>query len=231
MKKSNKILLGGFLAVILLITGLHITLYAKYKNGHYIVYQPKVKGQQVTMQPFPNVSIVIIRSGTAAISFGDVLSVEKGKEEFIQYVQQGDSLVITRRNEQKQFGNKDKIKLILPYNVTLFAVNSVLSFEKGEGNAGINPAIFLDNSQAVFAYSGTPIQLGRVKVNASGNSTAAFQGNTQISYLEVQLENSSLEDNEGEIGQLSIATDSTSQLMLQSKHLLKAKITSILNNQ
>jgi hypothetical protein len=206
MKKSNKILLGGFLTLILLITGIHITLYAKYKTGHYTIYQPDGKDRQPSMQAFPNVSIVTIRNNTAVISFGDTLSVEKGKEEFIQYLLQGDSIVITNRNEEDRFRNRGPVKLILPYNVTLSVFNSDISFDKGKENAAINPTIFLYNS------------------------TAAFHRNTQVDRLEVQLKNSSLDDQKGDIGQLSIATDSISQLMLQSKHLLKAKITSIPNN-
>ena len=230
MKKSNKILLGGFLTVILLITGIHITLYAKYKNGHYTVYQPGDNEKAPAMQSFPGISVITIRNGTAVISFGDVLSVEKGKEKSIQYIQQGDSLVISPRNEEERFMNRSPVKLILPLNVTISAYNSNISFEKGKENPGANPTIFLYNSNSTFAFSGKAIQLGHVKVNASDNSTAALHGNSQLGHLEVELKNSSLEDDGGDIGQLSIATDSASQLRLQSKHLLKAKITSIPNN-
>ena len=38
MKKSNKLLWGGFLTVLLMIAGIHIALYAKYKNGNYTIY-------------------------------------------------------------------------------------------------------------------------------------------------------------------------------------------------
>ena len=35
MKRSNKILLGGFLTAVLLLTAVHIGLFAKYKNGAF----------------------------------------------------------------------------------------------------------------------------------------------------------------------------------------------------
>jgi len=230
MKKSNKILLGGFLTVVLLITGIHITLYAKYKNGHYSIYQPGGKGQQASMQSFADVSAIIIRKGDAVISFGDTLSVEKGKEEYVQYARQGDSLVITGRNNDERYRNRSRIKLVLPHNATLSAFHSNISFDEGKENTATNPTIFLYNSYALFPFSRKPIQLGHVKINASDHSTVAFQGDAQVNHLEVQLKKSSIEDSKAEIGQLSIATDSASQLILQSKHLLKAKISSITNN-
>ncbi|MET0464832.1 MAG: hypothetical protein ABW007_16840 [Chitinophagaceae bacterium] len=230
MKKSNKILFGGFLTLILLVTGIHISLYAKYNSGHYTVYQPGGKDKLPPMQSFPNVPVVIIRNSNAVISFGDSLSAEKGKEKFIQYVQQGDSLLIMPRNEKEGFRNRGPVKLILPYNISLSAYNSSISFEKGKGNAMANPSIYLYNSDAIFAFSAKPIRLGHVKINASENSNAVFHRSIQIDHLDVQLKNSSIEDEAGDIAQLSIATDSTSQLILQSKHLLKATITSIPNN-
>ncbi|MCG2615172.1 hypothetical protein LZZ85_12805 [Terrimonas sp. NA20] len=230
MKKSNKILLGGFLTILLLITGVHIALYAKYKSGHYTIYKPGDTDQRTPTQSFPNVSIVTIRNTAVDISFGDTLSVEKGKEKFVRFVQQGDSLVITPRAEEERFRNRGAVKLILPYNASLSAYNSNISFVNGSESAMANPTIYLYNSDAIFAFFSKKIQLGHLKVNASGNSNTTFLDNVQIDNLEIQLKNSSLKDDGSEIGQLTIATDSTSQLILQSKHLLKAKISPIPNN-
>lgn len=229
MKTSNKILLGGFLFLILFITGIHVALYAKYKSGHYTIYKEGGDDGSIPMRSFPNLSIVAIYNSKAVIEFGDTLAVndEKGSARFIQ---QDDSLVITSLNEGSLSGSNDRVRLVLPYNATIVAVNSDLSFEKGKEKAGIDPTVFLNNSIAVFAFSGKAIRLGHVKVNASDRSIAVFRNYADVSNLEVELKNSSLEYNEGDIGQLSIATDSTSQLTLQSKHLLKAKITPVPNN-
>ncbi|RYY11313.1 MAG: hypothetical protein EOO04_35460 [Chitinophagaceae bacterium] len=76
MRTSNKILLGGFLFLILLVTGLHVTIYAKYKSGHYTIYQPG-KIRQPSLQSFPGVSVVSIHDIGADIEFGDVAAMEK----------------------------------------------------------------------------------------------------------------------------------------------------------
>lgn len=212
MKKSNKILLGGLLAVLLLIITVHVTLYAKYNKGNHAV-----PGRDPA-QPFQNIKFVSLRNVTGAtIKFGDAVKMEKSVG-VMQYAQNGDSLLITGRN--------NAATLSLPYSVTLSVVNSSLSFKAGEKALGNDPVIYLQNSKAVFGEAG-PLQLGRLKLVASENSTALFVGNTQTNDLEVQLSGSILEDIEGNFGSLTIITDSISRISLQSKHLLKANIKTI----
>jgi hypothetical protein len=231
MKKSNKLLLGGFLTVMLMITGIHIALFAKYKNGNYTIYHAEDRRAQYPMQSFPNVSFVTIRDMRGVtIQFGDIAEVEKDKEDVMQYVQKGDSLVITGRDVDDLLDGGRLVNLTLPYNVSLSVLNSLISFEKGKKTAGINPVIYLQNSRALFVETKDPLLLEHVKLIASDKSIAAFHGNTQVTNLEVQLTNSTLEYNEGDAGQLSIVTDSVSRLSLQTKHFLKAKITTIPSN-
>jgi hypothetical protein len=121
MKKSNKLLLGGFLTVILIFAGIHIALFAKYKNGNYTLYHREVKDKGERMQKYPGVSFVIVRNvRIATILFGDTAAVEKGKEELIQYEQKGDSLVITGRNYNHDHPDERlQVNITLPYNVTI----------------------------------------------------------------------------------------------------------------
>jgi hypothetical protein len=119
MKKSNKLLLGAFLTVILTITGIHIALYAKYKSGDYTIYHRKVKEEDDRMQKFPGVSFVIVRNvGTAMVLFGDTAAVEKNDGNLIKYEQKGDSLFITGPNNN-QFDDRFQVNLTLPYNVSI----------------------------------------------------------------------------------------------------------------
>ncbi len=231
MKKSNKLLLGGFLTVIALVTGIHIALFAKYKNGDYIIYHPDDKRGGDRMHSFPNVSLVVLRNVSGAtLQFGDTAQVEKGKEDVVAYVQKGDSLVITGQYNGYEIDGRRLVNITVPHNTTISAVNSFLYFEKSEEDEKNNTAIYLQRSHAVFSKSTSPFLLGQIKLIASDSSTAAFHGNTRVDQLEVQLSNSALEYNEGEAGQLSVVTDSISRLSLQFKHLLKAKITTIPNN-
>jgi hypothetical protein len=215
----------------LLITGIHVALFAKYKNGNYTIYHPEEKRAGDRMQSFPGVSFVIVRNvGSATIQFGARTEVEKGKEDVVQYIQKGDSLIITGHYFIDRPDQGDRVNITLPANATLSAVNSFLFLEKSKSESKNNPVIFLQQSHAIFLRANTPFQLGHVKVVASDSSIVSFHSNAQVDHLEVDLSNSALEYNEGEIGEISIVTDSLSRLSLQSKHLLKAKITTTANN-
>ncbi|MDB5206784.1 MAG: hypothetical protein JWR72_1859 [Flavisolibacter sp.] len=228
MKKSNKLLLGGFLTGLLLITAIHVTLYAKYKAGDYTVYNAEGDLASQSMQTFPNILFVSVRNvPDATVKFSDVAGVEKVENPGVVYVRRGDTLLITGTDSTNNHDFDYRVALNLPHNATLSVFNSFLSFKTGKKTAESNPIIYLQKSQAIFSGAETPVQFGHLKVFASGSSTATFRGNTQINNLEVQLSHSSIEYTDGNFDQLSIVTDSVSRISLQSKHLLKANIKTI----
>jgi hypothetical protein len=226
MKKSNLLLLGGFLAVVLLISAIHITLFAKYKAGNYTIYNAADDLTPDAMQLFPNILFVSVRDVPGAtVTFSDVAQVEKTEEEEdLQFVQKGDTLVITPKEDAHLGGFKYPVAFQLPANATLTLSNSSVSFIAGKKMGENNPVIHLQKSHAFFSGKKSPLRFGNVRLIASNGSSATFQGNTQIRNFDVQLSNSTLEYGEGDFGHLSIVTDSLSRLSLQSKHLLKATI-------
>lgn len=120
MKKSNKLLLGGFLTVILIIAGVHIALYAKYKNGNYTIQERGAIVENDRMKRFPNVSHVIIRNiRGASIRFGETAAVDKDQEDLVRSEQKGDSLIITGHVLNNERPDGLSAIIILPYNVTI----------------------------------------------------------------------------------------------------------------
>ena len=123
MKKSNKLLLGGFLTVILLIAGIHIALYAKYKSGDYTLVKPQrlEPRPEAEMQYFQDISVVRIRIVYFTNAyFRDSASVEKSSDKLIRYEQKGDSLLITGHYYGKaQEEGRNRITITLPYNATI----------------------------------------------------------------------------------------------------------------
>lgn len=227
MKKSNKLLLAGFLAVVLLISAIHISLYAKYKAGNFTIFNPAEDVTPLAMQSFPNVLFVSVRNvPNARVRFSDVAEVEKEATDGLQYNRRGDTLLISGSANVHPDDVGYPAEFYLPYNATLFVYNSHLSFEAGKKPAASNPVIYLQKSSAVFLGDKAPLRLGQVKLIATDSSTALFKG-TNIADLDVRLSRSTIEYVEGDFGRLSIETDSLSRISLQSKHLLKANIKTI----
>jgi hypothetical protein len=223
MKKSNKLLLGGFMTLVLLITAIHVTLYAKYRAGSYTVYNAEEDELPLSRQQFPNILFVSVQNVPVAnVRFSDVAQVDKDKDDGLQYVQKGDTLQITGKANEENMGRH--AAFYLPYNATLSFINSSVSFEGGKKTAQSNPLIYLQNARAIFPGEPGPIQFGHLRIVASDNSMVLIQGNTQADHLDVQLSNSVIETGEGNFGQLSILTDSLSRISLPAKQLLKANI-------
>lgn len=224
MKKSNKILLGGLLTLLLIFAAIHIALYAKYQRGDYTTYNAEDDLARLTMQPFPNILFVSLRNVPGAtVKFSEVAQVEKGEKDDIQYKRNGDTLQITGNTNQQAF--RRPVTIYLPYNSTLLLQNSSLSFAYGKKRIQNNPVIYLQKSHVTFHTEESPQSFGHLRFFASDSSLVLFRGNTQVDHLDIQLSHSSLEAGESDFKQVSIVTDSLSHISLPSKHLLKATIS------
>ena len=223
MKKSNKLLLGGFLTLLLILAAIHIALYAKYKAGDYTIYNEEDDLTSLSMQQFPNILFVTLRNvPEGTVKFSDVAQLEKGKEDDFQYTRNGDTLQITGTANQQEY--RRPVTFYLPANATLSLFNSSFVFEAGKEVTQNNPVVYLQNSRAIFPGNQGPFSLGHLRIVASDNSGVYFRGNTQVARLDVRLLNSEIEATESDFGQLSIETDSLSRISLPAKQLLKATI-------
>lgn len=228
MKKSNKLLLAGFLSVVLLISAIHISLYAKYKAGDFTIFNAEEELAPLAMQSFPNILFVSVRNvPNARVKFSDVAQVEKEVTDGIQYVRRGDTLLISVKDNAHPGDIGYPVEFHMPHNATLSVHNSNLYFETSKKAVEINPVIYLTKSEAFFSGAKNNFRQGNIKIVASDSSTAVFYSNSYVAQLDVRLSNSAIEYRDGDFGQLSIETDSLSRISLQSKHLLKANIKTI----
>jgi hypothetical protein len=219
MKKSNKLLFGGFLFAVLLLSTLHLSLWAKYRSGDYVAYHPEDDLQSMVMQSFPHVKFVSVRHvGNLEVRFSDSAGVEKLEHDAIRYSQRGDTLLISGSDSvggRKYYG---AVGMRLPRNASLQAFKSAIYFTGGKGAQIGSPVLFLDESTARFDVA----RLGGLSITAINKSSVELAG-AEIDSLQLQLQNSSLEDTNGNVGQLSISTDSLSRIALQAKHFSKVK--------
>lgn len=223
MKTSNKLLLAGFLMVVALISALHITLYAKYKAGNYSTYNADDELPADALQSFPNTRVVVLRNlRQANVQFANSTQLERTEEGGFQVQQRGDTLVIAAKDSTKQDGIWHAVNLRLPASITVMAFHTSLRVESGRTAA--DPVFLLEKSAVDFFGPDNIPSFGEMKLVATENSAIYFRNKSMINRLDLQLSNSIINYDGGEIGQLSIQSDSLSHISFPSKQLLKATI-------
>ena len=228
MKKSNKILLGGFLTAVLLLTAVHIGLFAKYKNGAFTAYNEEDDLQPMSLQSFPHIKFVSVKNvNNVRLSFADTARIESMDKEWMEEIslsQSGDTLHLTGPDVSKNPNTYYKpLSVFVPQGANVNAVNSSLSFHPYNKFKSIFPlSLHLNKSRIILEGQESQLLLGDVTLFAQNESRVELR-NVAIKNLNATLQRSSFEDAEGSIEQLNIVTDSTSQISLQTKHLLKAK--------
>jgi hypothetical protein len=121
MKTSNKILLGVFLAALLLTTTVNLMVYAKYKRGDYEAFKREEEKMTTVKLPAARYvsitalcSVEILNSPTASFE------VQQGKEKSITYHMVGDTIVIhgntslTKEELERGECNYQRFRLHLP---------------------------------------------------------------------------------------------------------------------
>ena len=155
MKTSNKLLIGGIIAIILLIASIHISLSAKYKNGQYTSVQRQDKSGSAGMEQFTGIKKIRIQDvQELRVQCSDKAGIEKNKKG-VTYTQVGDSLVLMGKP-----GEWVALTITIPLNCTIDARGT---------------ALYLD-STATALFPQWELQL----LNSSLEVTGPFGGNLSI---------------------------------------------------
>jgi len=222
MKKSNKILLGGLLTVLLVSVAVQVALYARYKAGHYIPYSERMSEEAARTQEFANARHIDIRYfKNVSVRIGDRLMVE-------QFGYDAEEIILTQKGGSVQLSLKDTISNsdVFGYMVVYVPENSLITAHKAslrvEGTQGkpINALhVVANESHVVFQQARNMMQIDSLNVEAANQALIELQ-NARINKLSVQLNASELLDRQAIIDQLILNADSASRVNLQSKHIL-----------
>lgn len=222
MKKSNKILLGGFLTLVLVLVSVYMTLSARYKAGHYTSYNGNMDEEAIRTQEFANTRHIDVRYfKNVSVRVGDRMKVE-------QFGYDAEDIILTQKGGTVQLSLKDSTSNdnMYGYMVVYVPENSLVSAHKAtlriEGNQGkkINALhIVANGSHVAFQQPKNMLQIDSLNVEATNNATIELQ-NAQIDKLAVQLNGSELHDQQAVINQLKLNADSVSRINLQAKHFI-----------
>lgn len=231
MRTSNKIILGIFVAPLLIIASVHIALYAKYKSGNYVMMKT-AKEDRFVRFPLKNIrrvhvmglnNVNIITSDTARIEY------EKGNEAF-QYTVTGDSLyvhgetVVNAGNHQEMDRGYQLVNIYLP-GASISADNASIALS-GSTDSLKAPSytIYLTPGADFRAqYQGrgddTRTYFNNLVVEASRAGSLNLAEFVHIASMTLNVTESEFNDNKATIENLQLKADDKSTIILNSRNL------------
>lgn len=238
MKTSNKILLGTFLLVLVIITAIHAAIYAKYKRNDFITMQV-LHDERYASYTLSNVqALSLISLGNVKIVPSDTakLEIEKdgGKELRHDIVNgvltiKGDSVVDHWSNSFDRVRNSREVIIYLPRIQHIQAEFSeldiqgvkdslkALSFSLDIANTDVHfSGNYEENKHSVNSFD-------QITVTKASHSTVNFSDNTFVKALNLALDSTEFEDGGADFNSISINSDSKSSVKLSGKNIKKTK--------
>lgn len=224
-----------FLTPLVILTLIHLSLYAKYKSGNYIAMKT-VEEDRFMHQPLTHithVSVYGLNNFKLAPSDSSRLEIEKMEENHLHYFIQGDSLVIHGDSMVSRPGQPVNIErsyqavnVFLPASAIIVANNSELRI------AGSNDSLKARSYQVYLTGSASfKIEengddsshqyFKELAIAADHSSGIELTANTSLLSLQLNLVESYFTDNGALINKLSVAADKASTITLKGNNLQK----------
>ncbi|OQP66724.1 hypothetical protein [Niastella populi] len=231
MKTSNKILIGIFLAVIILTTSIHLYVYAKYKRGDYVPFQ-RESAVFMDRVDVPGAKFVSITGlGGVELINSDTAKFETDKDNVgrISYKMVKDTLVITDptlTDEQLERGgrNYQRFKLYLPPSVPVqTAFCSINAKGAVDSTHAASYKIALTrNSNLSIRNDNRASYFDQLLIKGE-SAEIVLEDQAIINDLHVQLVHSSINDMKATIQSITVEADPQSSLNLSGKNIKALK--------
>jgi len=236
MKTSNKILLGIFLSPLLVIAAINLTLYAKYKSGHYVA-MATVEQDRFIRETLKNIRYVAVYGiNNLGIQSADTakLEIEKDAHGHLHYNIHGDSLIIhgdsavRRGTENEILRSYQSVNLYLPGEAYIIADNSDVYLKGSKDSTKAKSYQFqLSGSTSCKMRETDPetaLQYFNTIVVQAKEAQMELSDNARVKQLNLSLQNTGFDDKNALIESLSIDADKASSLTLKGDNLKKMKV-------
>jgi hypothetical protein len=233
MRTSNKILLGTFVAAILIMTSIYVTLYAKIKSGDLVDLRSAPPPQSMEKHATPNIKHVMVTGmEECRVIYSDTprLELTKNWKEHLKWKVEGDSLVIEGiGNRNYVMGERVyvPIDLYLPADVNLYARYSKLFLRGSEDSAkAFSRVVNVQHGHvfvAVNSHTTGSVYWKNLIIN-SQNGIVSISPEADIQEAVITLNsNAEFFDEGARFDSISFKVDSTSKVNLRAGSLEKLK--------
>ena len=209
MKKSNKILMVIFLTAILIVAGIHVSLYAKYKSGNVSAYTEQQPNENLETYPLSNRQQVRLENiGTVLVyvSATPSLKYEKGQKD-IKVTEEGGVLVVSAPKWTTGDGSRDvAVRIYADSSLLVSLKNSrAILYNTGDSNSHLN--IVLDDARLVTSDD-TPHKLVMDGLNVSAVNQSEIRLNEiRINKLALNLQRSVFAEDKSAFQEIQLIAD------------------------
>lgn len=228
MKKSNKLLLGAIFTGILILTGIHIALSAKYKSGNVTAYDEQRDNKSMESRPLANIRQINVENvGYVTMRYDATPSIKYTKGvKSVNVSEQGGVLTLTMPKASDGMGSRDlSVHLYVDSTMMVNLLNSrAYLVNSGERNGHINLAVdkaFLTTSDDVNTEN---FIIRGLNLKAANNSEVRLNG-INIGQLSLNVQHSTFVEDKCTFGTIQLQADDSSRISLMSNHLLKVNQT------
>jgi hypothetical protein len=226
MKTSNKLLLGIFLTIIILIATVQLMVYAKYKRGDFTTFKREQFVPMISLQVPAARFISLKRMGSCAIKPSNTLKLEIQKDNinFIKYHVVNDTLVITgsSKDPDDRSRNNSLVNIYLPASVQLIGANCTFrAWGTDDSTSAPSYNISLQHSYLFINFSGVEngaVYFNQLTIN-SVSSMIDLNNHAVLNDLNLQFADSKLSDKSATIRKLTMASDNNSSIDLSGKNV------------
>lgn len=234
MRTSNKILLGGFIAAVLIIVGIHVALYAKYKSGDMVDVSFQLGG--TVTQDLGNIKFVSITGMEECVVIAADTArmvMDKHWNGNYTYRVNGDSLVIDAKRTEAEYndGRRAGLPITLylpPVEIIKARYTGIVLLGGPDSTKAISQKLELNKSKLQLASRerGAKKHWWRdLAIDASDNTEIDFPEGGMINSLNVSLaNNSSMRDQGVKVSSFQLNIDSSSSVALRMENLGKLKL-------
>jgi hypothetical protein len=241
MKTSNKILLGTFLLVLVIITSIHVAIYAKYKSNDYITLQVLHEERYATYALHDIQSVYLAGLQSVTIIPADTAKLEIEKEGFRELRHdivngvltiKGDSVSEHWSSSFDRVRNSRDVIIYLPRIPAIRATYCELNI-LGVNDTAKALSFSLDLTGTTVHFtdrkeSNTPAKsnFDKLTVTGASHSSIEFSDHSFIKELNLSLDSSRFDDGGADCRAITIHADNESSVKMNGKNINKTKFIS-----
>lgn len=236
MKTSNKILLGTFAGILLVLIAIHVALYAKYKKGDFVTVE-QLHEQKYDKHVLNGVNKVEV-SGLENLEIypSDTFRIElekrEDKKQELIFEQKGDVLVLKGGTTQKNSEGKDEVYrsftgavIYMPANVSINITECEASFKGADDTTkAYSGNITARNASLTFGAGKRDEKatgyFNNISINATGGRVE-FSDDAAFKELNISLTTSEITDLGFMADKIAVNADDKSVISLKGANLKK----------